>query len=79
MNNKGQGFNFIQVIFVGIFFLIIFAIGLAPMVSSLLGGVDLSVLGSFGSWVAGNLNVWFFLAFIVGLLALLVWGFGSSE
>lgn len=79
MNKKGQNFNFITVIFVGIFFLIIFAIGLAPMVSSLLGGVDLGVLGSFGAWVAGSLNVWFFLAFIVALLVMLVWGFSSNE
>jgi len=79
MNSKGQGFNFIHVIFVGVFFLIIFAIGLAPMVSALLGGVDLSVLGVGGAWIAGNINVWFFLAFVVAILGALVWGFSSNE
>jgi len=78
MNNKGQNFNFIGVIFFGIFFLIIFGIGLAPMVTSLLGGVDLSVLGSFGAWVSANLNVWFFIAFIIAILSLLVWGFSRE-
>ena len=79
MNRKAQNFNFIGVIFFGLFFLIIFAVGLAPMVTSLLGGADLSVLGTFGSWVASNMNVWFFIAFIVAILSLLVWGFGYNE
>ena len=79
MNRKGQNFNFIGVIFFGIFFLIIFAIGLAPMVSSLLGGANLSVLGSLGAWVAANLNVWFFIAFVIAMLSLLVWGLNTRE
>ncbi len=79
MNKKAQRFAFIGVIFFGLFFLIIFTLGLAPMVSNLLGGVNLAGLGGFGSWVAGNLNVWFFVAFIIALFALLAWGFGGDE
>ena len=79
MNKKAQRFSFIAVIFIALFFIVMFALGLAPMVTALLGGANLTVLGGFGSWVASNLNVWFFMAFIIGIFALLAWGFGGQE
>jgi hypothetical protein len=74
MDRKGQRFTFIGIIFVGLFFLVMFAVGLAPMVSSLLGGTNLTSLGTGGAWIAGNLNVWFFIAFIIAIFGLIAWG-----
>ena len=78
MNNKGQGFGFIRIIAIASFFLIMFALALAPFVSSALGSTDLSLLGGFGSFVVGNMNVWFFFGFIIAVFVALVWGFSSE-
>ena len=78
MNVKGQGFGFIGVIFFAIFFLIIFALALAPVVTSALGATDLSVLGGGGSWAISNLALWFFLVFMLTVFVALIYGFGSE-
>ena len=74
MNTKGQGLNFINVFAVALVFIIFFAIGLAPMISSILGGLDFSVYTGFESWILTNLNIWFFGFFAIAILIAIVWG-----
>lgn len=75
MNKKGPKLGFIKVLGISIFFVIIFALGLAPMVSTSLGTLDLSVYGYFGSWIVGSLNVWYLGAFALAVLIGLLYGF----
>jgi hypothetical protein len=77
-NKKGQGFIWIRVIFIAIFFLIMFALALAPFMTTVLGSQDLSVLGGLGEFVAGNLAVFVFVTFLLVLLIALIYGFSSE-
>jgi len=79
MDRKAQGFGFISVIFVALFFLIIFSLALAPMVTALLGGANLGILGSGAAWFFSNMNVWYFVAFMIAIVGLVVWGASSNE
>jgi len=76
MDKKGQ-FGFIRVIFFAIFFVIIFALALAPFITTAMGSSDLSVLGGFGEWAMSNLALWFFIVFILIVFVALVWGFSD--
>jgi hypothetical protein len=78
MNKKGQGFGFIRVIFFAIFFVIIFALALAPFVTTAMGASDLTVLGGFGEWAMSNLALWIFLVFILVVFVALIYGFSSE-
>ena len=78
MNKKGQGFGFIRILAFTGFFIIIFALALAPFVSTALGATDLSILGGFGEWAMSNLNVWFLGIFVLVVLVALVYGFSSE-
>ena len=78
MNTKGQGLNFINVFAVALVFIIFFAIGLAPMISSVIGSLDLSVYTGFEGWILSNLNIWFFGFFSLAILIALVWGFSRE-
>lgn len=78
MNKKGQGFGFIRVLVVGGFFLIMFALALAPFITTALGATDLSVLGRFGEWAMSNIALWVFIVFLLVILVALVYGFGSE-
>ena len=73
MNKKGQGFGFIRVIFFAIFFVIIFALALAPFIATSMGATDLSVLGGFGEWAMSNLGLWIFLVFMLVVFVALIW------
>jgi len=79
LNNKGQGFGWIRVLFFAGFFLVLFGLALAPFVSQVTGAFDFSDWGSFGSWVVTHLNLWFFSVFVVGVLILLVYGWVGNE
>ena len=79
MNRKGQDFGWIRLLFYGGFFLIVFAIGLAPMVAASLGPVDFSDYGPFGAWVLSHMNVWFFGVFVLAVLIALIFGLATSE
>lgn len=78
-NCRAQGFGWIRLFFYSVFFLIIFALALAPFVTSSVGGVDLSDWGVFGAWVVGHMNVWFFGVFVLAVLVALVFGVVTSE
>ena len=78
MNNKGQGFGFIRVLFFAGLFLVLFSLALAPIVTAMLGAGDLSQLGGFGSWVFSNLNIWYFGSFLLVVLVSLVYGYSSE-
>lgn len=78
MNKKGQGFGFIRVIFFAIFFVIIFALALAPFITAAMGASDLTVLGGFGVWAMSNLALWIFLVFILVVFVALIYGFSSE-
>jgi len=78
MNTKGQGLNFINVFAVAIVFIIFFALGLSPMIASVLGGLDFSVYSGFEGWILTNLNIWFFGFFALAILIALVWGFSRE-
>jgi hypothetical protein len=78
MNKKGQELGFIKVLAVSVVFIVIFAIGLAPMVSNVLGGLDLSVYGGIGAWFIDHLNIWFLGFFTLAILIALVYGFSSE-
>ena len=79
MFKKAQGFGFLRILFVGGFFLLMFALALAPMVSQSLGGLDFSDWGPFGSWVVSHMTVWFFGVFVLTILLALVYGLVSNE
>ena len=79
MNSRGQGFGFLRILFVGGFFLLMFALALAPMVTSALGGFDFSDWGVFDSFVVSHLALWFFGCFVLAILVALVVGLVSSE
>jgi len=78
MNKKGQGFGFIRVIFFAIFFIVIFALALAPFITTAMGASDLSVLGGFGAWAMSNLGLWIFLVFLLVVFVALIYGFSSE-
>lgn len=78
MNNKGQGFGFIRVIFFAIFFLILFALALAPFITTAMGASELSILGGFGAWAMSNLALWIFLVFLLVVFVGLVYGWASE-
>jgi len=78
LNKRAQGFGFIRVIFFAIFFLIMFALALAPFIGVAMGATDLSVLGGFGAWAMGNLALWIFMVFMIMVLVALVYGFSSE-
>jgi hypothetical protein len=78
MDKKGQGFGFIKVIFFAIFFIIIFALALAPFIGVALGATDLGLLGGFGEWAMSNLALWVFLVFLLVVFVALIYGFGSE-
>jgi len=74
MNKKGQ-FQFIKLLgFIGVF-LVIFSFALAPFVKASLDISNLSILGSFGEFLIGGLNIWFFAAFLLLVFAALIYGF----
>jgi len=77
-NKKGQGFGFIRVIFYAIFFVIMFALALAPFITVAMGVSDLSVLGGFGAWAMANLALWIFIVFVLVVLVALVYGWASQ-
>jgi hypothetical protein len=79
MNSKGQGFGFIRVLFVGGFFLLMFALALAPFIAGSIGGLDLTDWGVFGAWVVGHLAVWVFGVFCLAILIALVFGVFTGE
>jgi len=79
VNSRGQGFGWIRVLFVGGFFLLMFALALAPFVSTSIGGLDLSDWGLFGAWVVAHMNIWFFGVFVLAILIALVYGVFSNE
>ena len=78
LNKRAQGFGFIRVIFFAIFFLIMFALALAPFISVAMGATDLSVLGGFGAWAMSNLALWMFFTFLIMVLVALVYGLSSE-
>lgn len=77
-NKKAQGFIWIRVIFIAIFFLILFALALAPFMTTVLGAQDLSVLGGFGEFITSNLTVFVFVTFLLAVLIALIYGFSSE-
>jgi len=78
MNNKGQGFGFINIIFYSIVFVIFFALALAPFITIVMGVSNLSILGGFGSWAMSNLSLWFFLVFLLVVFVGFVYGWASE-
>ena len=77
LSKSGQGFGFVRVLFVGGFFLILFALGLAPFVSSVLIASNTSVLGGFGSFVVDHMALWFLGVFLLVMFVALVYGFSE--
>jgi len=78
LDNKGQGFGFIRVLFYAIFFLIMFALALAPFITTAMGASDLTVLGGFGAWAMNNLALWIFLVFMLVVFVAVIFGFSSE-
>ena len=76
MNKKAQ-LGFIRIIFFAIFFLIMFALALAPFITMALGSSDLTILGGFGAWAMSNLALWFFITFLLAVLIALIYGFSQ--
>lgn len=55
-----------------------FALALAPFITTAMGVSDLSVLGGFGAWAMSNLALWIFIVFMLVIFVALVWGFSSE-
>jgi hypothetical protein len=75
--NKKAQLGFIRIIFFAIFFLIMFALALAPFITMALGSSDLTILGGFGAWAMSNLALWFFITFLLAVLIALIYGFSQ--
>lgn len=78
MNSRGQSFGFIKILFFAGFFIVIFSLALAPIVSGSMGAADLSVLDGLSAWVASNLNVWIFGAFALMVFGALIYGLSAE-
>lgn len=80
MNNKGQAFGFIKVIFIGIAFLLVFG-ALAGVVS---GGIEMFV-NQWGdtypllAWIMSGTNIWIFIGGVLAVIGGIVWGLNLTE
>jgi hypothetical protein len=66
---------FVRVLFLGLFFVLMFALALAPFIVQVFTPLDLSVWGGFGAFVVKNMVLWVFCCLLLGLLAALIIGF----
>jgi len=80
MNKKGQ-LGFIRVIFIAIAFLLVFAIGLAGVVSDSTE-VFTSEWGSsypLLAWLIGGMNIWIFIGALIAIIGAIVWGISLTD
>ena len=74
MNTKGQ-FGFIKVLFIALAFILVFAIALAPIVSTAIGvSIDTGNVTGFEKFLLGGLNIWIMIGFILFVVGSLIWG-----
>ena len=78
MNKKAQ-FGFIRVLFISFAFIIVFALALAPIVSTAIGvSVDTGNITGFEKFLLGGLNIWVMIGFILFVIGALIWGLNNE-
>jgi hypothetical protein len=78
MNKKAQ-FGFIRVLFVALAFIIVFALALAPIVSTAIGvSLDTGNVTGFEAFLLGGLNIWILIGFVLFVIAALIWGLNTQ-
>jgi len=78
MNNKGQ-FGFIKILFISFAFIILFALALAPLITTAVGiSIDTGNVTGLEKFFLGGLNIWVLIGFVLFVIGSLVWGFQSE-
>jgi len=72
--SKSGQFLFIRVVAVGLLFIALFSLALAPFITTVFNTLNFSVYGGFGNWVLSHWTFIVLIAFVLMILIALVLG-----